>query len=622
MDTELSFDLLFRMANDAVFVADAVDGTLLAANERAEEWTGRSAADLRDIPFTDMVAVQDRAWVESALNANSDDGTFGFIDVSLQRAGTAPLPCELTARAASAEGRRVHVIVLRDISERMRAMEDINLRNEAIASVASGVTIADARHPDLPLIYVNRGFERITGYSAKEAVGRSCRFLQAHDRDQDQLDVLRKALREGEPCNVRLRNYRKDGSLFWNELHISPVRTAEGELTHFIGIQIDVTDRVLDRSRLEASERRYRLLADSIDDVILRFLPDGMIDYASPSCERLLGIAPADITGRSVAALIRGGDEVALSARWRGIIESGESVTTTFEMYGRDVPSLWVEATESPLPLESEDAPAQIIAVVRDVTPRVQAAEEMRRALDKEKQLNEIKTRFIRMVSHEFRTPMTGIRASASFLRDYGASVTPEKRERHFVNIENALKRMNDMLDDVLFVSRGEAGKVPFDPKPVDLAAFCESLLEELRTIHGTHRIRFSTDLPPGGTYRLDTALLNHILHNLLSNAIKYSPSSEPARFHVEKEGTALRLTVEDRGIGIPEEDHADLFEPFHRAGNVGTVKGTGLGLYIAKRSAELHSGTIRFSSTLGEGSRFEVTLPAETQTDSRSTTP
>ncbi len=620
VNADLSFDLLFRMANDAVFVADAGDGTVLDANERAAEWTRRSTAELRGMPFTGLVAAQDRAWVESALHAKDDEETFGYIDVSLERARAAPLPCELTARVASLDGRSVHVILLRDLSERMRAMEDINLRNEAIASVASGVTIADARHPDLPLIYVNRGFERITGFSAKEAVGRSCRFLQAHDRDQDQLDILRKALREGEPCNVRLRNYRKDGSLFWNELHISPVRTAEGELTHFIGIQIDVTDRVLDRTRLEASERRYRLLADSIDDVILRFDADGTIDYASPSCERLFGTAPSDVTDRSFAALIHSGDAQALAARWRGVIESGESITTTFEMHGRDGKTLWVEATESPLPLEDETAPARIIAVIRDVTPRVHAAEEMRRALEKEKQLNEIKTRFIRMVSHEFRTPMTGIRASASFLRDYGNSVTPAKRERHFANIENALKRMNDMLDDVLFVSRSEAGKLPFDPKPVDLAAFCESLVEELRTIHGAERIRFSNDLPPGGRFRLDTALLNHIFHNLLSNAIKYSPPGEAACFHVGREGSVLRMTVEDRGIGIPEEDHADLFEPFHRARNVGTVKGTGLGLYIAKRSAELHSGKIRFSSTLGKGSRFEVHLPADTPTEFQAT--
>ncbi len=616
----MSFDLLFRMANDAIFVMDAENGTLLEANERAEEWTGRTAAGLRGLPFTELVAAQERVWVESALHGESDDSTLGFIDVSLERKDSDPLPCELTARAAWKDDRRVRVIVLRDLSERARALEDINLRNEAIASVASGVTIADARHPDLPLIYVNRGFERITGFSAKEAVGRSCRFLQAHDRDQEQLEILRKALREGEPCNVRLRNYRKDGSLFWNELHISPVRSAGGELTHFIGIQIDVTDRVLDRTRLEASERRYRLLADSIDDVILRFHPDGTIDYASPSSMRLLGLAPGELPGKSFAALIQNADPSELAARWAKVIESGGSLTTTFEMQGGEGQPLWVEATESPLPLESETAPAQIIAVIRDVTPRVRAAEEMRRALEKEKELNEIKTRFIRMVSHEFRTPMTGIRASASFLRDYGATVAPDKRERHFVNIENALKRMNDMLDDVLFVSRGEAGKVPFAPEPVDLAAFCENLVEELRTIHGTERIQFTSDLPADTAYSLDTALLNHILHNLLSNAIKYSPPGEAARFHVGLGGGGLRLSVEDHGIGIPEEDHPALFEPFHRAGNVGTVKGTGLGLYIAKRSAELHSGTIRFSSSLGKGSRFEVILPADTHTDSQNT--
>lgn len=484
VDGKLHFDLLFDMAQDAIFVTRADNGRILRANEHARAWTGRTEAELRNAPFTALLSPADRAWIESALLRNSGGG-LEETDVSLLRKNARPLPCELTARAAKHRGIAAHVILLRDLSERVRAMEDINLRNEAIASVSSGVTIADARHPDLPLIYVNRGFERITGFSAKEAVGRSCRFLQAHDRDQEQLDVLREALRKGDPCNVRLRNYRKDGRLFWNELHISPVRTAEGELTHFIGIQIDVTDRV-------------------------------------------------------------------------------------------------------------------------------RAAEEMRRALDKEKQLNEIKTRFIRMVSHEFRTPMTGIRASASFLRDYGDSIPPEKRERHHRNIENALERMNDMLDDVLFVSRSDAGKLPFNPEPVDIEAFCENLAEELNTIHGPSSVKFSAALPPRATFLLDTALLNHILHNLLSNAIKYSAPGHPARFHAALEQNRLLLHIEDTGIGIPPEDQAALFEPFHRAANVGTVKGTGLGLYIAKRSVELHSGSIRFTSGLGEGSRFEVELPAE----------
>lgn len=493
MGGDLSFNLLFEMANDALFVVDKNEGIVLQANRLAAEWTGRSAETLTGLRFAELLAASDRSRIESLLSENPKEEPCVPLTVSLAQPGEAGLflPCELTARSAMRDGDPVQVILLRDISRQVKVREELNLRDEAIASVGSGVTIADARLPGLPLIYVNRGFERITGYSAEEAVGRSCRFLQANDRDQKQLDVLRNALRTGQPCNVRLRNYRKDGALFWNELHISPVRTAAGELTHFVGIQLDVTDRVLDRARLEDSEKRVRL------------------------------------------------------------------------------------------------------------------------ALEKEKQLNEIKTRFIRMVSHEFRTPMTGIGASAGFLRDHGDSVTREKRQRHFANIENALQRMNGMLDDVLFVSRTEADKVPFHPKPLRIGAYCENVFEELSAIHGDRRIKFAATLPPAATYLLDEALLNQILYNLLSNAIKYSPPDEPVWLSVSAEGEHLMLTVEDHGIGIPEADRKSLFEPFHRAANVGTIQGTGLGLHIARRSAELHSGSIRLCPEVDKGSRFEVILPA-----------
>ncbi len=474
MNPDLPFDLLFELTGDAVFVTDAGSGRVLEANEQASGLTGRTRENLKGTELNELVFASDPMGGNGPLAY----GEKGRGEVVVNGPGSAPLPCEATWCRVMRSGGPVYVWVLRDLFSLRRANDQIALKDTAMACVASGVTISDARDPEHPLIYVNRGFEEITGFSAGEVLGRNCRFLQGGDRDQEDLNRLRRALALGQACQVRLRNYRKDGGLFWNELHISPVRNERGDLTHFVGIQIDVTERVRAREQLERSEQ--------------------------------------------------------------------------------------------------------------------------------------IKTRFIRMVSHEFRTPMTGIRASAAFLKEYGDAVSPEKRRRHFLNIERALERMNRLLDDVLFSSRSEVGKVPFEPAAVDLKVFCEELVDELHTVHGNQRVVFEPTFPRESTFLVDAALLNQIIYNLLSNAVKYSPESEAVRFQAGVDDGRIVLVVEDSGIGIPGEEQDSLFEPFHRGSNVGAIKGTGLGLYIVKRSAEIHGGAIRFSSAVGLGSRFKVVIPAE----------
>jgi len=605
------FKILFEIANDAIFIADADSGRLLDANARALRMIGRTIDEVRRMSFADVHPPEELDRLAALFHFERDAEGGGVTPCSLVRADGHIYPCEVSSRHFTHNGRRLAIGIFRDLSERVRALEDIHLRNVAIASVASGVAIADARQPDLPLIYVNRGFEQITGYSAKEAVGRSCRFLQGSDRDQAQLDILREALKRGDHCNVRLRNYRKDGTLFWNELHISPVRNERGELTHFVGIQLDVTDRVESRAALESSEARYRMLADNVEDMITRRSVAGRFDFVSPSCRRLLGYSPEALMLHEFNTLVHPLDRASVQASVHALLTHKQPVTHAFRIRGADGEHKWVESIDR---LAShtgvECSEPMIVSVLRDITQRKRSEEEVRRALERERELNAIKTRFISLVTHEFKTPMTGIRASASFLREYGHSTTAEKRARHLRNIEQALNRMNAMLDDVLFVSRSESGKLPFNPRRLDIIAYCETLVEDMQTIFPQSCIQFSHTLNRAHTYYADPDLLTHVLQNLISNALKYSPQHTPVRFTVSDSGEDLLFEVADHGIGIPEADQADLFEPFQRAGNVGNISGTGLGLNIAKRAAERHGGLLSFTSKQGEGTTFYVRIP------------
>lgn len=611
--SKLSSRTLFEIGQDAIFIADANSGLVLEANGNAQRLCGRSLEELQQCRLADLHTSAYREQMRVCIDQKESSPDEDPLVCEIENSSGFHAVCEVQLHWVEQEGQNLLIEIARDITERVRASEEINLRNVAIASFSGGVTIADARQPDLPLIYINRGFEELTGYKAKDAIGRSCRFLQGADRNQEGLKIVRAALKAGESCVVRLRNFRKDGTLFHNELHLSPVRNEQGELTHFVGLQIDVSERVRNRDLLTRSERRYRLLADSIEDLITRRTRDGSLEFVSAAAETILGLEPDAWVGKAYIDRVHPEDQKACSQQAQRIFETGEPSTIRLRLRHNDGTYIWIESRESlGEPLEEGEDPL-LVSVSRDITRQKQAEEEVRQALEKERELNEIKTRFISMVSHEFRTPMTSIKASTTLLRDFGERLPNDKKQRHHNNIATALKRMNQMLDDVLFVGRSESGNVGFSPKPINLRAYCQELIESLELPGDSPRIEFATDIADDASYLLDENLLNHIFQNLLGNALKYSGSDKPVQFSIHQTGDALQFDIHDQGIGIPQSARKRLFEAFYRATNVGVTQGTGLGLSIAQRSITLHGGTLEFSSEEGVGTTFTVRLPAGT---------
>ncbi len=244
------------------------------------------------------------------------------------------------------------------------------------------------------------------------------------------------------------------------------------------------------------------------------------------------------------------------------------------------------------------------------ITERQRLEEELRNSLAKEKELSDLKSNIISVVSHEYRTPLTSILSSAELLKHYGQEWPEEKKLRHLDRIQISVKHLTQLVSDVLVISKAEAGKLEFNPAPLDLVAFCSELVEELQVSTKTqHTINFNSC----GSCKeasLDEKLLRQFLSNLLSNAIKYSPEGGNVQFDlICRDDTAL-FRIQDRGIGIPLEDQAQLFEPFHRSRNVGTISGTGLGLAIVKKCVEHHGGQIAVESEVGVGTTFTIRLP------------
>ncbi len=221
-----------------------------------------------------------------------------------------------------------------------------------------------------------------------------------------------------------------------------------------------------------------------------------------------------------------------------------------------------------------------------------------------------LSNRIFSILSHEIRTPVTAIASSAQVLKQGDEKLSDERRLIHFRNIQIAIDRIQGLIEGVTLVTQSEQGKLPFDPQPLDLKTFCQSTIEQLEAYRETNRIVLQFDDHLVNPLNLDENLLRHMLYNLLSNALKYSGEDAKVEFSVDLRGEFLELTVSDKGIGIPVNDHGHLFESFYRASNVSGVPGTGLGLNIAKRAVEAHLGTITYESKEGVGSAFMICLP------------
>ncbi|MBD1939327.1 CHASE3 domain-containing protein [Microcoleus sp. FACHB-68] len=435
-------------------------------------------------------------------------------------------------------------------------------------------------------------------------------------------------------------------------------RTAELAATNQ-SLQAEIIERQRAEMAVRESEERFRSLIENALDIITVLDERGTVRYESPSVEKVLGYKPESLVNQDFFGYIHPDDVgTALKTFTHAIENSGVALSIEFRFQHQDGSWLILEAIGQ----KFLDLSGTINVVVnsRDITER-KRAEETRMALEKEQELSELKLRFFSMTSHEFRTPISTILISAQILESCQDEWMDEKKLRNILRIQSAAKSLTQLLADIMTITRAEAGKLEFNPAPLNLENFCANLVEEMQLAdNNQHRLVFVSHgretldagdvslprtLAPStvqdksrleggkgfGMPRMDEKLLHSILTNLLSNAIKYSPAGSTVWFKLsyqlperksnlgqnqEAAGDNFQpsevavFRIQDEGIGILLKDQQRLFELFHRGENVGKVSGAGLGLGVAKKCVELHGGSITMSSEAGAGTTFTVTIP------------
>ena len=236
---------------------------------------------------------------------------------------------------------------------------------------------------------------------------------------------------------------------------------------------------------------------------------------------------------------------------------------------------------------------------------------EIEKSLKREKELGILKTNFVSMVSHEFRTPLAAINANSDIILRYSDELSRDDLNKRLGKIKSEVLDMTVMLEDILIIGKSDAQKLDFNPVSLDIVSLIKDIIAEYQLSEPKSRTIIYNVSTPIIMIPADKKWIKHIVNNLLSNAIKYSGEDQQIEISIKKEPTGISFSFKDYGVGISKEDIAMLFEPFYRGENVGEISGTGLGLVILQKALNLHKGKIEVESEIGKGSNFRVTLPA-----------
>jgi PAS domain S-box-containing protein len=370
---------------------------------------------------------------------------------------------------------------------------------------------------------------------------------------------------------------------------------------------------------LKLSESSYRTLLDALPvPIVVGSFETGVILYVNSAAIRLYGAnEPDDLLGQQSRRFLVPAYSDRADQRLNQLREGRSLPPVEYQLLRLDGGMIQVEISSIPVTYNGESAG---LAAIVDLTDYLRAenqrmeAERLRLDLEQSQRIIMLREQFVSMVSHEFRGPLTVITMSSEILESYLDRLPLERRTEHFAKIRAQARRMEEMIDELLMLSKSRAGLLEFNPTRVDLRALATEMVADLAVRHhDSHRFIFTSDdlLQP---FPADEKLLRHIFSNLLSNAVKYSPNGGEVRIDLRQEPDQMVIAISDQGIGIPEDHRPQMFAMFHRASNVGAIRGTGLGLAIVQECVSAHGGTITFQSEVSVGTTFTITLPLERQ--------
>ncbi|GAB1544143.1 hypothetical protein NUACC21_68190 [Scytonema sp. NUACC21] len=507
--------------------------------------------------------------------------------------------------------------IFRNITDRKQAEDALQIQRQWLEVVLNSIGDAViATDKAAKITFMNPVAQALTGWSVQNALGRKIDevFCIIHQqRPQSATSLIERVLQERKVVELvdNLVLVAQNGNEIPIDTTLAPILTPDRLLQGSVLVFRDITKRQQAKSSLYRALQELEFQKFALDQSAIVAITDarGMITYANDKFCEISKYSRQELIGKPHSLIKSGFHSKQFFQELWVTIATGQVWKGEIKNKAKDGYFYWVDTTIVPF-LDSQGKPYQYLAIRFDITQRKQAEESLCEALEKEKELNELKSRFVSMISHEFRTPLTTILGTNELLTHYSHNLTEEKKLAYLQRIHNNVNHLTQMLDDVLLLGKAEAGKLNLQPETLDIVQLCQSLADELKlSTASKHQLEFTANSPSALAY-VDEKLLRHILDNLFSNAIKYSPAGSTICFELVCTDEMIQFQIQDSGIGISEEDQLRLFESFHRGTNVGNIPGTGLGLAIVKKAVELQGGTITVRSKVNMGATFTVTIP------------
>ncbi|WP_404308469.1 chemotaxis protein CheB [Neorhodopirellula lusitana] len=596
------------------------DGLVVYANRKMGEQIGLAADELVGMSALEFGFEYTADGFRKRFDAaHSSSGE--LFEGMHRRRDLSEFPVEVSLTPVALQGHRHVFASIRETAWRKEAESEMRLLSKAVSAAAGGIIITDHRDPEHPITFVNDGFTKMTGYTESEVVGLNCRFLQGRDTDQETIDQIRGAIARGESFRTLIQNYRKDGRAFWNDLYITPVRDEENTITHFVGVQNDVTERIASADLAKSNEQTIRLLLDSTAEGIFGLDADGACIFCNESAARMLGyesgdeLVEQDMHAVTQAMTCDGDENPEAHSRIRAALRQGRSDNVRNEVFCRSDGSTfpveyWCH------PVKQDDVVIGAVVTFVDIGERLEVEQELREAKEIADAANQAKSRFLANMSHELRTPLSAI---LGFTRIIQEEPTDESLQENLATIQRNGDYLLRLLGDVLDLSRIESDKFRTSNATVSLGHVLGDVhaTMQMRTVEYQNELHFELKNPLPATVTTDSARLRQIMINLIANGLKFSPKGR-VDVVVESElvdsDRFLVVSVRDTGIGISPQKINTLFEPFVQADHSISSRfgGTGLGLSITKRLVDALGGEIGVESTQGKGSVFTFRVPID----------
>ena len=585
-DVQTRFQRLFESTNDALLVVAPGGDEITECNPAACDLVGYSRGELLSLSATETIHADDRERFQAFLRDVQESGRGSTDDLACRTKEGNERQVEVSAAALEdSEGSSV-ILSARDVTERKAYARELELKSRAMDEAPVGITITDPDREDNPMIYVNEGFEALTGYSEEEAVGRNCRFLQGAATQEQPVAEMRGAIDRAEPVSVELRNYRKDGSQFWDRVSIAPVRDQAGNVTNYVGFQEDITER----KEREMDLQLFKKAVENAGQSVFITDSDGIIEYVNPKFESRSGYTREEAVGRTPRILKSGKqDEEFYDRMWQTIL-AGDQWDAHLVNRRKNGELYHVDQTISPIANDDEEI-THFVTIEADVTNRRL----------REQQLEVLN----RVLRHNLRNAINVIEGRAAMLRK---ALDDEELQTHVSAIEDrsaALSSLGDKSATVRSLFDNEAAT----QTACNVTRLLTEVVDELSDEYPDAMLTASTpdSLHARADYRLKTALSelieNAIVHNDQSTPEVTVTTRSPSK---DRTGEWIELVVADNGSGIPDQEQ----ETIERGEETPLQHGTGIGLWIVYWTISLYGGEISIEENAPRGTRVVLSLP------------